>query len=132
MNETHFASFPHWSTEQSRSIILGYRIEEPGFKMDISISHQDDTLTVRLDGTMDYTTTNSLNGLISDINSIRASRVVFDMARVSRVDSVGLGMLHLAKDEIIGKGRHLTIRGAAGNVRRLFELTDGDASFHFE
>jgi anti-anti-sigma factor len=100
--------------------------------MDISISHQDDTLTVRLDGTMDYTTTNSLNGLISDINSIKAARVVFDMARVSRVDSVGLGMLHLAKDEIIGKGRHLTIRGAAGNVRRLFELTDGDASFHFE
>lgn len=100
--------------------------------MQISISHQDDTLTVRLDGTMDYTTTNSLNGLINDINSIKATQVVFDMAKVSRVDSVGLGMLHLAKDEIIGKGRRLTIRGAAGNVRRLFELTDGNASFDFE
>jgi anti-anti-sigma factor len=100
--------------------------------MNISISHQDDTLTVRLEGTMDYTVTSQINGLISDINSISASRVIFDLAKVGRVDSVGLGMLHLAKDEIIGKGRHLTLRGAAGNVRRLFELTDGDSSFTFE
>lgn len=100
--------------------------------MNFSISHQDDTLTVRLDGVMDYTVTSLMNGLINDIGSIAASRVVFDLARVGRVDSVGLGMLHLAKDEIVGKGRHLTIRGAAGNVRRLFELTDGDSSFDFE
>jgi anti-anti-sigma factor len=100
--------------------------------MNVSISHQDDTLTVRLDGTMDYTATSLMNGLISDINSIAASRVIFDLAKVSRVDSVGLGMLHLAKDEIVGKGRHLTLRGAAGNVRRLFELTDGGSSFNFE
>jgi anti-anti-sigma factor len=100
--------------------------------MNFSISHQDDTLTVRLDGTMDYTVTSLMNGLITDIGSITASRVVFDLSRVGRVDSVGLGMLHLAKDEIVSKGRHLTIRGAAGNVRRLFELTDGDSSFDFE
>ncbi|KIL97323.1 anti-sigma F factor antagonist (spoIIAA-2) anti sigma b factor antagonist RsbV [Paramagnetospirillum magnetotacticum MS-1] len=100
--------------------------------MDISISHQDDTLTVRLDGTMDYTVTAQMNGLITDLNSIKASRVIFDLVKVGRVDSVGLGMLHLAKDEIIGKGRRLTLRGAAGNVRRLFELTDGDSSFDFE
>ncbi|WP_043743286.1 STAS domain-containing protein [Paramagnetospirillum magneticum] len=100
--------------------------------MNISISHQDDTLTVRLDGTMDYTVTSQMNSLISDIGSIKAARVVVDLTKVARVDSVGLGMLHLAKDEIVSNGRHLTLRGASGNVRRLFELTDGDSSFHFE
>lgn len=100
--------------------------------MNISIIHQDDTLTVSLNGTMDYTATSQMNGLISDLGSIAAARVVIDLAQVGRVDSVGLGMLHLAKDEIVAKGRRLTLRGASGNVRRLFELTDGDSSFDFE
>ncbi|MBI3445854.1 MAG: STAS domain-containing protein [Magnetospirillum sp.] len=74
-----------------------------------------------------------MEGLIGDLRSIRASRVIFDLSKVARVDSVGLGMLHLAKDEILGNGStRLTLRGASGNVRRLFELTDGDSSFDFE
>ena len=100
--------------------------------MNVSISHLNDTLTVTLDGIMDYTTTSQMEGLIGDLHAIKAARVVFDLTKVARVDSVGLGMLHLAKDEILGKGTRLTLRGATGNVRRLFELTDGDSSFDFE
>lgn len=100
--------------------------------MNVSISHQEDTLTVALDGIMDYTTTSQMEGLIGDLHSIKSGRVIFDLTKVSRVDSVGLGMLHLAKDEILTNGTRLTLRGASGNVRRLFELTGGDSTFDFE
>jgi len=100
--------------------------------MNITISHIDDTLTVRLEGALDYTTSAQMETLITDINAIRAPKVVFELGRVSHVDSVGLGMLHLAKDEIVTMGETLVLRGATGTVRRLFEITDSAADFVIE
>ncbi|CAA7625019.1 Anti-anti-sigma regulatory factor [Candidatus Terasakiella magnetica] len=100
--------------------------------MKIVIQHKDNTLTVSLDGALDYKATVTMEGLIHDMQQIKAARVVFDMSKIERVDSVGLGMLHLAKDEIIESGAKMVLRGASGNVKRLFELTDSQHSFEIE
>jgi anti-anti-sigma factor len=97
--------------------------------MNIGLQHQADTLTVTMTGTIDYAACSQMEGLIGDLGAIRAPRVVFDLAGVTRVDSVGLGMLHIAKDTIIEAGSRLSLQGATGMVRRLFELTDVDHSF---
>lgn len=100
--------------------------------MNIAIAHQNDTLTVTLEGVLDYTSSNQMESLISDIKAIKSSRVVIDLAKVPRVDSVGLGMLHLTKDSILENGSKMILRGAVGNVQRLFELTDSSRSFEIE
>lgn len=100
--------------------------------MNISISHLNGTLTVTLDGPLDYATSAQMESLIHDINVIKAEKAVFDLTKVPRVDSVGLGMLHLAKDVILERGTRLVLRGASGNVLRLFELTDSARSFDIE
>ncbi len=100
--------------------------------MNIAIAHHNDILTVTLEGTLDYTTSAQMDTLISDLKAIRTGKVVFDLAKVPRVDSVGLGMLHLAKDVIFEAGASLTLRGAAGSVLRLFQLTDSARTFDIE
>lgn len=100
--------------------------------MKIAIQHKDSTLTVSLDGALDYKATAIMEELVRDMQQIKSTRVVFDMARIERVDSVGLGMLHLVKDEIVESGAKLVLRGASGNVKRLFELTDSQHSFEIE
>lgn len=100
--------------------------------MNISMTHQDGVLTVTLDGGLDYTVSSQMESLINDLNAIKAGKVVFDLAKVPRVDSVGLGMLHLAKDCILESGTKLILRSAAGGVLRLFELTDSARSFEIE
>lgn len=100
--------------------------------MNISIAHQNDILTIRLEGVLDYTTSNQMESLISDLKAIKAVKVVMDLAKVPRVDSVGLGMLHLVKDNILEAGAKMVLRGAVGNVQRLFQLTDSSRSFEIE
>lgn len=100
--------------------------------MNIAIAHLNDTLTVTLEGPLDYAASAQMESLINDLKAIKSARVVFDLAKVPRVDSVGLGMLHLAKDTILESGTRLVLRGAAGNVLRLFELTDSVRSFEIE
>jgi anti-anti-sigma factor len=100
--------------------------------MNISIAHSNGILTVTLDGALDYTVSMQMESLISDLKAIRADKTVFELAKVPRVDSVGLGMLHLAKDAILEGGSRLTLRGASGSVKRLFELTDCAHSFQME
>lgn len=100
--------------------------------MNIAIKHSNNILTVTLEGTLDYAASSQMESLISDLKAIRTDRVVFELAQVPRVDSVGLGMLHLAKDVIFEAGSKLTLRGAAGSVLRLFELTDSARSFDIE
>ncbi|RAU20168.1 anti-sigma factor antagonist [Paramagnetospirillum kuznetsovii] len=100
--------------------------------MKIAIAHQNDILTVTLEGVLDYTSSNQMESLIGDLKVIKSSRVVFDLAKVPRVDSVGLGMLHLAKDTILEHGATMVLSGAVGNVQRLFELTDSSQSFEIQ
>ncbi|CAA7615950.1 STAS domain-containing protein [Magnetospirillum sp. SS-4] len=100
--------------------------------MNIAIKHSNNILTVTLEGTLDYTASAQMENLISDLKAIRTDRVVFDLAKVPRVDSVGLGMLHLAKDVVFEAGSKLALRGAAGSVQRLFELTDSASTFDIE
>ena len=100
--------------------------------MNISIAHHDSILTVTLEGALDYSVSMQMESLISDLKVIKANKAIFDLAKVPRVDSVGLGMLHLAKDAILEGGSRLALRGATGSVRRLFELTDCAQSFDLE
>jgi len=100
--------------------------------MKAHLSHAESILTVSLDGSLDHTAGSSWQHLIDEIAPIRASRVVVDLSLVARIDSVGLGMLHLVRDAVTGIGARLILRGACPTVLRLFELTGSDQVFEIE
>jgi anti-anti-sigma factor len=52
------------------------------------------------------------------------NEIVFDFSRLSFIDGTGLaGMVEL-QERLGNQGRHLAVRSANGNARRLFEITE--------
>ncbi|CCG41748.1 STAS domain-containing protein [Magnetospirillum molischianum] len=96
------------------------------------LSHAESVLTVSLDGCLDHTAGSSCQHLIDEISPIRVSRVIVDLSRVPRIDSVGLGMLYLVRDAVTGIDARLTLRGATPTVLRLLELTGSHQVFEIE
>ncbi len=79
--------------------------------MNIAITHIGHTMTVCFSGALDYTTFSLMDGLISELKEVNSDEVRFDLSKVSRVDSVGLGMLFMARDSASEKGATTTMLG---------------------
>jgi anti-anti-sigma factor len=58
--------------------------------------------------------------------------VVIDLAALDFIDSAGLGMLLIAREEAIKKSRTMVLRGAKGQVNRMLGLTKFDTLFSVE
>lgn len=58
--------------------------------------------------------------------------IVIDMSRLDFIDSAGLGMLLLVRDEANKAARQLILRGPRGQVKRMFDLTKFESLFAIE
>jgi len=58
--------------------------------------------------------------------------IVIDVAKLDFIDSAGLGMLLIAREEALKGNRTLVLRGAKGQVSRMFALTKFDTLFSVE
>ncbi len=58
--------------------------------------------------------------------------VVIDLSTLDFIDSAGLGMLLIARDEAINSKRDLVLRGPQGQVKRMFAVTKFDTLFTVE
>jgi anti-anti-sigma factor len=58
--------------------------------------------------------------------------IVIELANLDFIDSAGLGMLLIAREEAGKKNRMLVLRGAKGQVSRMFSLTKFDTLFAVE
>lgn len=58
--------------------------------------------------------------------------IVIDLARLEFIDSAGLGMLLIVRDEADKAGRNLVLRSPCGQVKRMFDVTKFDTLFTVE
>jgi anti-anti-sigma factor len=58
--------------------------------------------------------------------------IVIELASLDFIDSAGLGMLLIAREEATKKSQTLVLRGAKGQVSRMFDLTKFDTLFTVE
>jgi anti-anti-sigma factor len=58
--------------------------------------------------------------------------IVIEVANLSFIDSAGLGMLLIAREEARKANRALILRGATGQVKRMFNLTKFETLFTVE
>jgi anti-anti-sigma factor len=62
----------------------------------------------------------------------KAEPIVIDLSQLEFIDSAGLGMLLIARDEV-GKSSHkLTLRAPKGQVKRMFSVTRFETLFEIE
>lgn len=97
--------------------------------MKITINDGDAGLNVRLDGGLDFSASNEFKHRVLRLAAARSKALTFDLAQVSRIDSVGLGLLHIAREEVYGEDCRVRLPSPQGGVMRMLELNEAGADF---
>lgn len=88
--------------------------------MEIREEKSGDTVTYHLKGRFTYSDHTSFRGILAAIGTSGTRRIVFDFAPLEFIDSAGMGMLLLVNDTARKAGVSLVLKGATGQVERLF------------
>ena len=85
-----------------------------------------------LSGELDIASAAILEDTVTSLCANGASAIVLDLSELTFMDSTGLRAV-LAADRLCErKGQSLSVAGASGPVRRLFELTGVSGALRFE
>lgn len=85
--------------------------------------------TVAMTGDFTFTDHAMFLGIMQRLFNTRDVPIVLDLSGLEFIDSAGLGMLLIARDEAAKGGRKLTLRGPKGQIKRMFAVTRFDTLF---
>ena len=87
---------------------------------------------VSMSGEFTFTDHAQFKTLVTRLFETKDAPVVIDLSKLEFIDSAGLGMLLLARDEAKKTNRALILRGPSGQVKRMFGVTKFDTLFDVE
>lgn len=91
--------------------------------MDYGIEGNAHETTVFLRGRLTFNDHSKLRSLIREMSHSEAARQVFDLSALEFVDSAGIGMLLIAREEMANVDKHLVLRKAVGQVKRVLAVS---------
>ena len=100
--------------------------------MQYTISGNDDEALVSLDGKLTFDEHEVARGLLREMVSSPAARIVYEMSAVPAIDSSGIGLLLMTHDRLSKAGKTFMIRGAKGEAARAITLAKVDALISVE
>ncbi len=90
--------------------------------MDYAVDVKEQEATVRMSGRLTFNDHARMRTLIREMLQNDARRQVIDLANLEFVDSAGIGMLLIAREELSNVQKEFALRGAAGQVKRVFSV----------
>ena len=102
--------------------ILIKKTSHSGVKMNYSISETGSDATVALSGTLTFDDHKTARELMRALTKGDATSVIYDLSKVSAIDSSGIGLLLMANDRLAKASKTMKIRGATGAAARALEL----------
>ena len=90
--------------------------------MDYAIEGKDQETVVRLRGRLTFNDHAKLRALIREMLQNKAKRQVLDLSTLEFVDSAGIGMLLIAREEMSNADKQLVLRAAVGQVKRVLTV----------
>ncbi|HBU99243.1 MULTISPECIES: STAS domain-containing protein [Thalassospira] len=100
--------------------------------MNYNTEQTDKTTTVELTGRFTFGDHSNFRKLIEEMRAHQSETHVLDVAGIEFIDSAGLGMLLLARDEGEKARATVILRGAQGQVKRMLEVARFDTLFKLE
>lgn len=100
--------------------------------MNYKTEFTDGKTTVEVTGRFTFGDHSSFRKLIEEVHGHGSSTLVLDISGVDFIDSAGLGMLLLARDESEKTNTTVVLRGAQGQVKRMLEVARFDTLFLLE
>jgi anti-anti-sigma factor len=97
--------------------------------MDYRFSEQGGITHVTLSGQLNFAANEDFQVIVERISKISRAKVVFDLAGLSHIDSVGLGLLYIAHEELADVGSKLTLLHPRDTVLRMLQLTEAGETF---
>jgi anti-anti-sigma factor len=91
--------------------------------LEIDVQTTDERTLIALSGELDASTSTYLYAKLADLEVENALNVVLDMAKLSFMDSSGLGVIITEHTRLKRSGGKLTVYSPSSSVRRLFEIT---------
>ena len=96
--------------------------------MNYQVDEDGSGVTVRLSGDLNFSANTDFRAILEKLTAARGRTVTFDLANVARIDSVGLGLLYIAKEEVAGSGR-IRLKSPQSGIMKMLELTEADGDF---
>lgn len=90
--------------------------------MDYGVEAKDSESLVRLRGRLTFNDHAKLRTLIKEMLVLPSRRQVLDLSALEFVDSAGIGMLLIAREELANADKQLVLRGAQGQVKRVLTV----------
>lgn len=90
--------------------------------MDYGIESKDQETVVRLRGRLTFNDHAKLRALIREMLQLPTTRQVLELSSLEFVDSAGIGMLLIAREEMANVDKKLILRGAQGQVKRVLTV----------
>lgn len=97
---------------------------------DITLSEQDSFAA--LSGQLTFSDRERFRDMARRLVASARARLVIDVSSLEFIDSAGLGMLLLLREEIAAGQREIVLRNAQGQVKRMFEVSRFDTLFVVE
>lgn len=96
--------------------------------MNFQVEDEVEGVCVRLTGDLNFSASNDFRALLDKLASARGRTLTLDLSHVARIDSVGLGLLYIAKEEVAGTGR-IRLKSPQSGIMKMLELTEADGDF---
>ncbi|WP_431858362.1 STAS domain-containing protein [Azospirillum sp.] len=90
--------------------------------MDYGIDVKEQEAVVQLKGRLTFNDHAKLRALIREMLQNKAKRQVLDLSTLEFVDSAGIGMLLIAREEMANVDKQLVLRAATGQVKRVLTV----------
>lgn len=97
--------------------------------MQYKIREEGATVHVSLDGQLNFAANEDFQSLLIKLTSAKNRQVVFDMSGLSHIDSVGLGLLYIAREDLTDAGSSICLAHPRETVFRMLELTEAQKTF---
>ena len=91
--------------------------------MNYEIQSQDGGVLVLMKGELTFNDHPTIKKMLTELSSGSHKSWTFDLSALDSIDSAGIGMMLIAKDEGEKVNARLSLRAPSGNVRKVLELT---------
>jgi anti-anti-sigma factor len=96
--------------------------------MNFQLDENAEGICVRLSGDLNFSANSDFRAVLDKLADADGRTVTFDLSNVARIDSVGLGLLYIAKEEMAASGR-IRLKSPQAGIMKMLELTEADGDF---
>lgn len=97
--------------------------------MNFQYDEDSSGIIVRMSGELNFSANGDFRVVLERLMTVKGRVVTFDLTNVTRIDSVGLGLLYIAREEVANAGSKIRLKSPQSGIVKMLELTEADADF---